>query len=174
MNTPPNGGPQSPDAQKTYHDDKIVAILTLRDPGAPPVSKASRVILGGPLYDLAGLQAKLQSGELDLGNDDHCYVATDTCWDDLGQLRWTTGNQVTKLLLLLRPRTPSSKGDYYKSEWCTESGGRLSPCDVYRVRVDEFNEWKRTVTAPLIYLKFCVEETGQVYLLLISCHLDRP
>ena len=161
------------DPEEVYHGDKIVAILRLKDPGTPPAGTNSRVIPGGPLYDLVALQEKLRSGELDLGKDEHCYVATDSCWDDLGKLRWTTGDQVTKLLSLLKPKTAGSKGDYHKSEWCKEGDGRLSPCDAYRVRVDQFNEWKRDVNAPLYYVKFSVEETGQIYFVLISCHLDK-
>lgn len=170
----PHDADEAPDAQNLYHGDKLGATLILRDPGSPPSGGASRVISGGPLFDLAGLQEKLRTGELDLSKDDHCYVATDSCWKDLGQLRWTTGDQVSKLLSLFKPKTATSKGDYYKSEWCREGDGVFSPCDVYRVRVDQYNEWKRDVNAPLYYVKFCVEETGQLYFVLISCHLDRP
>jgi hypothetical protein len=172
--TPPDGG-KNPDTQEVYHGDKIVATLRLLDPGqAPKPGGRDRVIPGGPLYDLAALQAKLRSAELDLGKDMHCYVATHNCSKWLDKLEWTPGNQVTRLLLLLRPRSGQAKGDFYKSEWCTDKDDIVNPCDVYRVRVDEFNDWKRDVNAPLYYVKFSIEEAGQICLVLISCHLDKP
>lgn len=57
----------------------------------------------GPLFDLAMLQALLRSGELDLGNDHQCWIGTNKCYDKLIDLKWTPGNQVTKLLCLLKP-----------------------------------------------------------------------
>lgn len=128
----------------------------------------------GPLYDLTGLQAALTGGSLDLGKDAHCYVATDTCWNDLVmKLKWETGIHVKRLLLCLRPKTTSNKGDFFKSEWCTDGDMVVRDCDVYRIRVDEYDDWKRNPNAPLYYVKFAIEESGQLCLVLISCHLDR-
>ena len=161
---------------KPYHGDKIVAILWKQDPSTVPRpgarQGAKKLIKGGPLIDLGALQEMLRNGDLDLGKDEHCWVGTNNCYAALAKLEWTTGDQVSKLILLLRPgRLP--KGDFVNSQWCSDSEGALSPCDAYKVRIDEQN-WKRDVRAPLYYVKFSVDDTGQLHLVLISCHLDKP
>lgn len=167
--------PEEPhiEEQEFYHGDKIVATLRLRDPGEePPEGAKNRRIQGGPLFDLPALQRLVREGTLDLSNDAHCYVATNDCWDDLRKLRWSTGREFKEVFLLLRPKTDTSKGDFYRSEWCMDSDGYWNASDAYRIRVDQFDNWKRDVNAPLYYIKFSILPTGELCLVLISCHLD--
>jgi hypothetical protein len=131
-------------------------------------------VFKGPLFDLEGLQAALKSGELDLGSDDQCVVATDRCQKELDKLQWTM-REVTKALLLLRPT------DYVNSQWCDESvpkgatrTPRRYPCDSYGLRIlDSADEpWRRHPDAPRYYVKFSVSEEGTLCLVLLQCHLD--
>lgn len=131
-----------------------------------------RGINGGPLFDLVALQGELRSGALDLGDANHVDVATDKCWEDLKKLKWNTKDHVTKLILLLKPGK-GKQGDFINSQWCEDSEGRLHPCDSYRIRVDHCT-WSRNANAPLYYLKFSIDDAGTLYLVLISCHLDKP
>ena len=127
----------------------------------------------GPLFDLAALQALLRSGQLNLGDDQQCWVATDSCWDHLQELKWTTGNQVTSLLLALRPGKRKQGGDFVNAQWCADSDGGMFACDSYRVRVDEFNNFRRSPNGLEFYVKFSIDESGALYLALLQCHLDR-
>ena len=127
----------------------------------------------GPLFDLAALQALLRSGQLNLVDDQQCWVATDSCWDHLQELKWTTGNQVTSLLLALRPGKRKQGGDFVNAQWCADSDGGMFACDSYRVRVDEFNNFRRSPNGLEFYVKFSIDESGALYLALLQCHLDR-
>lgn len=150
----------------------MVTILRLKDPGEPPEADAEDGrLMDGPLYDLVALQKLLQSGDLNLGNDDQCVVGTDECWNYLKKLGWLPGKQVQELILRLKPGK-GRLGDYVNSQWCKDSDGYVNPCDAYRIRVDELT-WKRDVNAPMYYVKFSIEDSGQIYLVLISCHLDK-
>lgn len=161
------------DEQEIYHGDKLFATLYLRDPGEePPEGAKNRRIPGGPLFNLPELQRLVREGKLDLSNDAHCYVATNKCWKDLAKLQWSTGKQVKELLLLLSPKTDTSKGDFYCSEWCEDRDGYWNASDAYRIRVDEFDNWKRNVNAPMYYIKFSLLPSEELCLFLISCHLD--
>lgn len=125
------------------------------------------------MFDLPALQALLRAGDLDLGDGQQCWIATDSCWDELEDLKWTTGNQVKKLLLALRPGRPRQGGDFVNSQWCKDSDGGIWACDSYRVRVDEYDDFRRKNNALAYYVKFSVDEEGALYLVLIQCHLDR-
>lgn len=138
----------------------------------PPENGNERRIPGGPLFDLALLQSMLETGELDLGDDNQIDVATDNCWEDLKKLKWTPKDHVSRLLSLLRPGK-GKNGDFLNSQWCKDSEGDLHPCDSYRIRVDD-KTWRRDPKAPLYYVKFSMNDEGVLHLVLISCHLDKP
>ena len=150
-------------------------ILWTCDPSTlPPHNGKGFVLTGlGPLFDLAALQALLRSGQLNLGDDQQCWVATDSCWDHLQELKWTAGNQVTSLLLALRPGKRKQGGDFVNAQWCADSDGGMFACDSYRVRVDEFNNFRRSPNGLEFYVKFSIDESGALYLALLQCHLDR-
>jgi len=138
-----------------------------------PEDGKERFIRGGPLFDLVELQRMLATGELDLGDDDQVDVATTSCWEDLKKLQWTTRDDVRNLLGVLKPGKRAQGGDFINSQWCKDDDGDLHPCDSYRVRVDH-KTWQRNPKAPLYYVKFSLNEEGTLYLVLISCHLDKP
>lgn len=140
----------------------------------PPHEGRGRLLRGwGPLFDLPALQARLRSGELDLSDDQQCWVATNACWDELAKLNWTTGRQPRDLLLALRPGTVSQGGDFVNAQWCADSEGALWPCDAYKVRVDEHKNFRCTSQGLEFYVKFSVNEAGEFSLVLIQCHLGR-
>lgn len=141
------------------------------EPECPEDGK-ERAISGGPLFDLVELQRRLATGELDLGDDNQVDVATDSCWEDLKKLKWTPKDHVSRLLSMLKPGK-GRHGDFINSQWCKDCEGDLHPCDSYRVRVDHIT-WQRDLKAPLYYVKFSLNEEGALYLVLISCHLDKP
>jgi hypothetical protein len=59
--------------------------------------------------------------------------------------------------------------DYYKSEWCEVIGGRMVPCDVYRIPFDSAHKCRHP-KGLLVYIKFSVEEEGWLTVTLVSCH----
>jgi hypothetical protein len=160
---------------KIYAGDKIVAILWACDPSTIPPHNGKGFILKGmgPLFDLRALQNLLRSGQMDLGNDQHCWVATDACLDHLENLTWTTGNQVRSLLLALRPGKRKDGGDFINAQWCADSDGVFSACDSYEVAVDETDNFRRDKNGLIYYIKFSLDEAGSLYLVLIQCHLKR-
>lgn len=114
----------------------------------------------------------LRSGGLDLGDDNQFWVGTDQCWNDLGKLRWTAETHVKNLILLLKPEK-FPKGDFVNAQWCKDSESGWNKCDSYKVRIDEAN-WKRDKNGPLYYVKFSLDSANVLYLVLVSCHLDKP
>lgn len=134
--------------------------LWKKDPGslAPP-NGSRRDIRGGPLLDLAALQALVSDGML---GEDEVWVATDGCETSLQNEKWNYGDVLHMLSLL-------SKADFRKAVWCQVKGGKIYPCDVYVLRYDG----ERRVRNPgglEVYIKFSVTEDTQVSLVLVSCH----
>lgn len=114
----------------------------------------------------------LREGELELGNDQQCWIGTNKCEDDIQDLKWTLEDQVTQLFLALKPERTRAGGDFLNSQWCADSNGDFHPCDSYVVNVDEFDNFRRDKNALKYYLKFSVDESGAMYLVMIGCHLD--
>lgn len=128
------------------------------DPSAPK----SRRIGGGALIDLTGLQALLKSEDFDL---DALWVATDRCELDLENYRWTYEDAVHMLGCLLAD-------DYDKSEWCQVKGGSVVACDVYVMPYDDARR-QRSAKGLQVYMKFSIDVTGVLTLVLVSCHPPR-
>lgn len=147
---------------------KCGSTLWNKDPQSiPPCVDGKRLISRGPLINLTGLQALLESSDLDVENDEHLWVATDKCQKDLQKNRWTYA-QVGCMLSALRPgRKP--QGDYKKSEWCEVEDGGMYPCDVYELPYDEERS-KRSNNGLPVYLKFSLDTDGALMLVLVSCH----
>ena len=127
-----------------------------------PVGGRSRRIRVGPLVDLAGLQAQLRSGTVDL---DALWVATDRCQRDLQNNRWTNAHVLQMLVCLLAD-------DYRGSEWCQVRGGRHVPSDVYLLPFDDLRQQRRPGGLE-VYLKFSLEADGLLAIVLVSCHVSR-
>ncbi len=121
---------------------------------------------------MQALQSRLKTGLLDLGDDQQCWIATNSCWDELEKLKWTTENQVRSLLLALRPLRRKQGGDFINSQWCEASDEKFFACDAYSVRVDESNGMRRNPNGLEYYVKFSIEESGTLFLALIRCHLS--
>lgn len=92
-------------------------------------------------------------------------VATDRCQRDLENERWSY-DDVLHLLSCLR------SSDFGKAEWCQLKGGKLHPCDVYRLSFD-FERRARNSRGLEVYMKFSVTDEGQLTLVLVSCHGSR-
>ncbi|WP_293603320.1 hypothetical protein [Polaromonas sp. UBA4122] len=127
-----------------------------------PSNKKSRWIVGGPLIDLLGLQSLLKSTEFDL---DALWVATDRCELDLENYRWTYEDVVHMLGCLLA-------NDYGKSEWCQVKGGSVVACDVYVMPYDDARR-QRSAKGLEVYMKFSIDVSGALTLVLVSCHPPR-
>lgn len=160
---------------KIYVGDKLVATLWTCDPSQLPPHRGKGCVLKGwgPLFNLSMLQARLRAGLLDLDLDQHCWVATRGCWNELLKLTWTPGHHLRRLLLALRPGHHRQGGDFVNAQWCQDSNGALWACDAYRVHVDEYNDFRRTPNGLAYYVKFSIDESGALCLVLIQCHLDR-
>ncbi len=129
-------------------------------PKVAPGSKRSRVISGGPLIKLGALQSLLESSEFDT---DQLWIATPKCEKDLRKEKWTVDDVLHMFIGL------NGEQDYYKSEWCEVIGGRMVPCDVYRIPFDAARKCRHP-KGLLVYIKFSVEEDGWLTITLASCH----
>ena len=97
--------------------------------------------------------------------EDHLRVATPKCDRDLENYQWTYDDVLQMLGCMLEQ-------DYRKSEWCQVRGGEEYPCDVYVFPYDETRR-QRNRNGLEIYLKFSVDESGMLTLVLVSCHGSR-
>lgn len=147
-----------------------------RDPGTlnQPRPKASRLIQGGRLFDLTGLQAFLASGQFDL---DDIVFGTRGARTDRERNRWKHEDVLNMLMLLKEPAPPTPgaaemANDYVKSEWCEVDGEedmRWVPCDVYRTHID-LVRLQRNDQGTEVYFKFSVEDDGYLTIVMASCH----
>ena len=127
----------------------------------PPVPGKSRRIRGGPLLNLAVLQAAIVSGQLD---EDGVWAATRRCRNSLEDYGWSFG-LILEMINCLLPQ------DYKNSEWCDVDGSRCVPSDVYRIRFDETRK-QRNPKACEVYLKFSIDDDGALTLVLVQSHLS--
>ena len=137
--------------------------LWKKDPGslAPP-NGSRRDIRGGPLLDLAALQALISDGTL--GEDEVWVARKGSCETSLQNEGWNYGDVLHMLSLL-------SNDDFRKAEWCGLKG-KMYPCDVYLLHYDG----ERRVRNPRgleVYIKFSVTADLQLRLVLVSCHGSR-
>ena len=129
-------------------------------PKVAPGSKKSRVISGGPLINLGALQSFLMSGEF---NIEQLWLATEKCKKDLQKESWAVDDVLHMFSGL------NGEQDYYKSEWGEVNGGRMVPCDAYRIPFDAARKCRHP-KGLLVYIKFSVEEDGWLTITLVSCH----
>lgn len=114
------------------------------------------------MISLVKLQDAIQRSLL---SEDAIWMATKSCERDLQNAQWSLGDVLRMLTLL-------TSGDYRKSEWCDASGGPY-PCDVYVLPYDAVRQSRNERSAFEVYLKFSVTESGQLTLVLVSCHGSR-
>jgi hypothetical protein len=112
-----------------------------------------------PLIDLPAMQALLRSGTFDL---DRLWIATDKCSRDMENEEWST----TDVLHMLAGLDAT---DYKKSEWCQVLGGDMVPCDVYVTPYDALHQQRRPHGLD-VYLKFSIDDAGQLTITMVSCH----
>ncbi len=129
-------------------------------PAATPGDDESRVITGGPLIHLDALQVLLKSGDFDT---DQLWLATKRCEESLLKESWTVEDVLYMLVSL------KGDEDYYKSEWCEVIGGRVVPCDVYRIPFDAMRKCRHP-KGLRVYLKFSLEDDDSLTITLVSCH----
>ncbi len=158
-------------APKIYACDKIMNMLWTCDPSQLPPHNGKKTRLEGPLFNLEGLQQMLRVGTLNLTRDTDFWVATNDCWDNLADLKWTPSEELRKAFLLLKPGSKRKKtGDYINSQWAQDSDGDWWPCDAYGVCINERDGFIRAANAPETYIKFSLDAYGSLCLILISCH----
>lgn len=128
------------------------------DGSRPPLRKRA-------LFDLAAIQACIQSGEI---GESAVSVVTDKCASDLEDLGWEYA-QLLKFIQALQPYLPGSAHDYRSSEWCKGSAGDWYPCDAYAMNFDPVRMC-RSASGPSIYVKFSIPEDGSCLLITVSAH----
>lgn len=121
-----------------------------------------RIIRGGPVFDLDVLQSLVTDGVL---GEDMVWVANTRCERDLENYRWDYAEVLHMITCLKLP-------DFRGSTWCQVKGGEMYPCDDYRFLYD-CDRRERNVRGLEVYVKFSVNDDGQLTLVLVSCHGSR-
>lgn len=123
--------------------------------GAPPKDGGSRKITGGPLYELAKIQAlSAQPGSVKLWTRRCVDKAADLGFDAAG-----VGGLIREL----------SNQDYRDSEWCENGKGGTAACDAYTLSRLEHVEATNKSYRIEYFLKFALSKTGTL-VLMVSCH----
>jgi hypothetical protein len=114
-------------------------------------------IAGGPLYDLARVQAIVTV-------DGQLLAWTQKCRKDVYNLFDADLDAVADLVCSLQA------SDYIDSEWCENGQRAIAACDAYRLRrLERMPSTGKTL--PVTYfLKFAIGKTGRV-VLMMSCHV---
>lgn len=110
---------------------------------------------------MPALQREIASGRL---GEDEVWAGSAKCERDLENYQWTY-NDVLQMLQCLQAC------DYKKSEWC-EVKRRYFACDVYVLNFD-CERRVRSARGLEVYLKFSIDDEGQITLVLASCHGSR-
>lgn len=114
-----------------------------------------------PLIDLGGLHEAIKSGDL---GDDHVWLATKKCNDDLQDLQWSIDDLLDCIGCL-------QSSDHRGAVWCKTSAGEWVACDDYAIQYDD-SKGCRSNRGLVFYLKFSIDEAGSLELLVISAHLS--
>ena len=134
---------------------KMVSRNVISEYSGGPVPGNRVKISGGPLYDLARVQALAKQAE-------RVTLLTAKCRQDVQNLGWDE-DDVSQLLLSLTVRA------YNDSEWCDNGQGAWAACDTYTVMRREWVETARKELTMDYFLKFAIGKTGTLVLML-SCH----
>lgn len=139
-----------------------MASLWRVDPGSlPRPSKTKRKVDRGPLIDLKGLQAAIQSKVL---KDDAVEFATASSEKEMQNLSW----EASDLLDCIASLEP---GDFRNAEWCEDGYGTWYACDAYAIKYDHIRRCRVRRSDINYYLKFSIEEDGSLLLIVIRIHL---
>lgn len=131
-------------------------ILSRYQDGLNPNATTRQKIVGGPLYPVADV--------LPLLTPETVRAWTRGCIADLQKWSLDSDSLVDLLKLAL------SKGRYKGSEWCrNEPNGAWAACDAYTVMERRLNENTDQYQDTEFYLKFAINKTGQV-ILVVSSH----
>lgn len=134
-----------------------IFVLSAYSNHPPAVLGTGRIkIAGGPLYELAGVQALVQ-------DEEKLKAWTDKCRKDLRKWFDDDLQRVADLIGSLK------MSDYIDSEWCENGKGAVAACDAYSIRrVEKVPATGRTFQMEY-FLKFAVSKTGTL-VLMVSCH----
>jgi len=134
--------------------------IWLRRPAdSAPEDPGKRDLGRKPLINLEKLQAWLSREEFDVEYD--FWAASDGCWNDLQTLQWRFARVVQVIKSL-------HSSDYHRSMWCLTDGGWFA-CYAYRICFDEGRNERRQ-GAVRFYLKFSLDDSGDLVLVLVSAH----
>lgn len=140
----------------------MVNNLHIKPPeGDNPTRKEREIATDAPLHSLSRVKELSKNREL--------RTVTAKCDEDLIKLSWSIYDDVPELIQQL------TEANYAKSQWCKTSSGRKGlwlACDVYKVTKAEYNPRAYRDDFYDYYLKFCINDTGKV-LLIVSCHLQQ-
>ena len=123
----------------------------------PEVLLGHDKIAGGPLYDLAKLQALAKE-------DGSLKLWTDKCRKDVRKWFDDDFEHVVALIVALRA------ADYIDSEWCLNGKDAMAACDAYSLSLMEPVAGISKPVRTEYFLKFAESKTGAL-VLLVSCHL---
>ena len=123
-----------------------------------PPSESGRVkIAGGPLYDLARVQAIVE-------DETRLFTWTEKCRKDVFKLFDDDLAEVAGLIQCLKA------SDYIDSEWCENGKNAMAACDAYSIRRMEVIAATGKAMAVGYFLKFAIGKAGNL-VLLVSCHV---
>ena len=121
-------------------------------------SESGRVkIAGGPLYDLARVQAIVE-------DETRLLTWTDKCRKDVFKLFDDDLGEVAGLIQCLKA------SDYIDSEWCENGRNAMAACDAYSIRRMEVMPATGKAMPAEYFLKFAIGKAGNL-VLLVSCHV---
>lgn len=134
-----------------------IFVLSEYSHNPPTVLGTGRIkISGGPLYDLARVQALVL-------DEDRLNAWTDKCRKDLRKWFDDDLQRVADLIGSLKT------SDYIDSEWCENGKSAVAACDAYSVRRRERAPATGQTLQMEYFLKFAVNKTGTL-VLMVSCH----
>lgn len=146
--------------RKFDNGDKITIMVSKRNvslyTGKVPEGDQERKIERGPLYD--------KDHVLRLVKDVNVSAWTKKCGRDIRSLGFSL-EDVAELI-----RFGLDKGRFLDSEWCEQrKNGPWAACDAYEVFRSEWNDAAYKKMLIEYYIKFAINERGNL-LLIVSCH----
>ena len=123
----------------------------------PPTESGRVKIAGGPLYDLARVQAIVE-------DENRLFTWTEKCRKDVFKLFDDDLGEVAGLIQRLKA------SDYIDSEWCENGKNAMAACDAYSIRRMEVIPVTGKAMPVGYFLKFAIGKAGNL-VLLVSCHV---
>ena len=123
----------------------------------PPTESGRVKIVGGPLYDLARVQAIVE-------DENRLFTWTEKCRKDVFKLFDDDLGEVAGLIQRLKA------SHYIDSEWCENGKNAVAACDAYSTRRMEVIAATGKAMPVGYFLKFAIGKAGNL-VLLVSCHV---